>query len=256
MAQQGLYGSDIGKNIARVFVAELVGTFFLVLAGTAVATAYAFNGTYTDLMAIALSFGFVLVALVAALGHVSGAHFNPAVTIGLAATRQFPWRYTPFYLLAQVGGSCLAALSVWYGFGGAARSLTKLGATFPAVGVGTGQAIFIEALITFLLVFVIVAVATDERVPKSSAPLAAGLALAVAVFIGGPLTGGAANPARALGPMIVANSYTNWWIYVVGPIVGGVIASLLYRLFLVRAAEPSNAMPPADNPEPESLTIP
>ncbi len=153
----------------RAGLAEMVGTFFLIFTGTATAGAAALGkstaGTPPDSLAVALAFGFVLTALVGGLGQVSGAHLNAAVTLGLAVTRKFPWRYVPSYLGFQLLGAVLGAGATWAAFGSVVRDKAHLGATVPAAGVGDVRAFLVEALITFLLVFVIVAVATDNRVP-------------------------------------------------------------------------------------------
>lgn len=239
----GLYGSDIGSNMLRAGVAEVVGTFILVFTGTSVAIAAAQDipivGAAYDSLAIALAFGLVLVALVAALGHVSGAHLNPAVTIGLASIGKFPWNYVPAYVGAQVLGAILAAFSTWITFGSVARSEASLAAPGIPPDASLLQGFFIEAIITFILVFVIVSVATDDRVPAAIAPVAVGFALAAAVFIGGPVTGGSVNPARALGPMLVSLDRLELSpIYIIAPIVGGVLAALLYDKFISDAEEP------------------
>lgn len=204
----GLYGSDTGANMARAAVAETVGTFILIYTGTAVAVAAVLArpaiGPPFDSLAVPLAFGLVLVALVAAVGHVSGAHLNPAITLSLAATGKFPWNHVPAYLAAQLAGAVLAAFATWITLGGAARSDAALAAPTLAPGVGVLQGFVVEALITFILVFVVISVATDERVPAPVAPVAVGFALAAGVFVGGPVTGGSVNPARALGPIIVA----------------------------------------------------
>ena len=238
----GLYGSEMGTNMVRAAVAEVIGTFILVFAGTAVAVAALLKdptvGTPYGSTAVALAFGLVLVAIVGALGHVSGAHVNPAVTLSLAATGKFPWRYVPAYVGAQLLGAVLGAVGTWVSFGGAARDSANLAATFPAQGVGDLRAFIVELLITFILVFVIISVATDERVPPSVAPLAVGFALAACVFIAGPVTGGAVNPARALGPMLVVGKFTAAWVYILGPIIGGVLAAVLYDRFISEADAP------------------
>jgi MIP family channel proteins len=240
--QKGLYGSSLGGNMLRVGVAEFLGTFFLVLAGTATATAAILNksiaGSAADSLAVALAFGLVLVALIGALGHISGAHFNPAVTISLAVTNKFPWKYVPVYLVTQLVGAVAASAIVLYLFGDAARSVAFMGATFPAMGVSMLQVVVIEALITFLLVLVIISVATDERVSSPVVGPAIGFTLIAAVLIGGPISGGAVNPARALGPMIIAGKFTGWWAYIVGPIIGGVCTALLYDHFIAEAKQP------------------
>ncbi len=239
-ASTGAFGSDVTGNVARTAVAELIGTFLLVLVGTSVATSsFGDEGPYAPGF-IALAFGVALTALVAGLGHISGCHVNPAVTIGLAVTGTFPWRYVPAYVGAQLAGGVLASLCVWASYGDAARGGDgRLGATTPADGTSVLQALLVEAVITFLLVFVVCSVATDERVPKAAAPLAVGFALAAAVFIGLPATGGAVNPARAIGPMLVSGTFDSAWVYVVGPVLGGVLGALTYHRAVRPAAAPA-----------------
>jgi MIP family channel proteins len=228
----GAYGSSTSDPILPAALAELIGTFILVFGGTAVAVGAILSlptagGAYGSL-AVALAFGLALAAVVAAIGHVSGAHVNPAVTLGLASIGQFPWKSVPYYLGAQLVGAVLGAVGTWIAFGGPGRNEAKLAATYPAQGVGDLQAFVLEILITFVLVFVVVSVATDSRAPAAIAPIAVGFALAVGVFIAGPVTGGAVNPVRALGPMLVAGDLTSVWLYILGPIIGGVLAALLY----------------------------
>jgi MIP family channel proteins len=240
----GLYGSQIdASHIVGAAIAELVGTFVLVYGGTAVAVgailARPTAGPPYDSLAVALAFGLALAAVVASIGHVSGAHVNPAVTLGMAATKKFPWQFVPHYIGAQLVGAVLAALATWVTFGGAgARGEAKLAATYPAQGVGDLQAFVVEILITFILVFVVMAVATDDRAPAAIAPIAVGFALAVGVFIAGPVTGGSVNPARSLGPMIVAGDLTSVWLYILGPIIGGALAALLYDRTMAQTEGP------------------
>ena len=229
----GAYGSSTSDPILPAALAELVGTFILVFGGTAVAVGAILSlptagGAYGSL-AVALAFGLALAAVVAAIGHVSGAHVNPAVTLGLASVGQFPWKSVPYYLGAQLVGAVFGAVGTWIAFGGPGRTEAKLAATYPAQGVGDLQAFLLEILITFILVFVVVSVATDSRAPAAIAPIAVGFALAVGVFIAGPVTGGAVNPVRALGPMLVAGDLTSAWLYILGPIVGGVLGAFAYE---------------------------
>lgn len=233
----GLYGSQLdSSNLMGSAVAELVGTFILIYTGCAVAVAAILQrptagpGIY-DSLAVALAFGIALVVIVAAIGHVSGAHVNPAVTLALAVTKKFSWQYVPIYLGAQLVGALLGAVAVWITYGGAAREAASLAATFPTDGVGDLQALVVEILVTFILMFVVISVATDERAPAGVAPLAVGFALACGVLIAGPVTGGSLNPARTLGPMIVAGQFTAVWVYIVGPVIGSVLAALLYDRF-------------------------
>ncbi len=245
MAESDRYGSE-GADPVRTFVAEAVGAFLLVLIGTAVACAAVLGqetaGPPYDSLAIALSFGLVLTAIVAGLGQVSGAHVNPAVTLGLATVGKFPWRLVPSYIIAQLVGALLAALAVWGAYGDRARELANLGAPALVPEATAPQGFLVEALIAFLLVFVVVAVATDPRVPEGVQPVAIGFALAAGVLLGGPVSGGAGNPARALGPMLVAGTFDNWAIYVIGPILGAVVAAVLYDKFVAGASAPVTAV--------------
>ena len=239
----GLYGSQIdASHLVGAAIAELVGTFILVFGGTAVAVAAILSrptaGPAYGSLAVALAFGLALAIVVASIGHVSGAHVNPAVTLGMAAAKKFPWNYVPLYVGAQLVGAVLGALATWLTFGGPARSEARLAATYPAQGVGDLQAFVVEILITFILAFVVMAVATDDRAPAAIAPIAVGFALAVGVFIAGPVTGGSVNPVRSLGPMLVAGDLTSVWLYILGPIIGGVLGALLYDRFMAQTEAP------------------
>lgn len=225
--------SSIG-NLARASLAEAVGTFLLVLVGTAVVIA-ATQGKGTagpayNSLAVALSFGLILVAIVGAIGQISGAHVNPAVTLGLACVNRFPWRYVPIYMVAQIIGAIIASLAVWAAFGHGAYTDAHLGLPAPAHGASNLQVLLVEGLIAFMLVLTVIATATDPRVPAGTAAMAIGFALASGVLLGGPVSGGAGNPARALGPMIVTGLYPVWFYYTAGPLFGGVAAAFLYRL--------------------------
>ena len=238
---QGLYGSQVdSSNLMGSAVAELIGTFILIYTGCAVAVAAILQRStagpaFYDSLAVALAFGIALVVIVAAIGHVSGAHVNPAVTLALAVTKKFSWQYVPIYLVAQLVGAILGAIAVWITYGEAAREVALLAATIPPDDVGDIRALLAEILVTFILVFVIISVATDERAPAGVAPLAVGFALTCGVFIAGPITGGSLNPVRTLGPMIVAGQFTAVWVYIVGPIIGAVLAALLYDRFVSEA---------------------
>jgi MIP family channel proteins len=237
------------KGVVGAYLGEFIGTFILVFAITATATSaglrHAIAGPSYGSLAIVLVNGLALAALVGGLGHICGAHFNPAVTIAMAVIRRFSWRHVPGYVAVQMIGGIFAALATWAIHGDAARTVTHLGATNPAPGVGDGRALLVEILITFVLVFVVTAAATDKRFPAPVAPLVVGFALATAVFIGGPSDGAAVNPARGVGPMIVSGSFGGWWVSIVGPVVGGVLAAVLYDRFI------RTGQPPAVEQEPK-----
>lgn len=235
----GLYGSVVGQRPLRAAAAEFIGTAILVFVGTSAVVASPARGVEVfDTLAIVLAFGLTLVALVAAFGHVSGCHLNPAVTIGLAATGRFPWSAAGAYILAQLAGGVAGAAATWVSYGGRARSEAALGATFPAEGVSAGRAFVVELLVTFVLVLVVVSVATDDRAESAIAPVAVGFALTAGIFVAGPLTGGAVNPARAFGPNLLAGELAPLWIYLVAPTIGGVLAALLYAHVLSPAHPP------------------
>jgi MIP family channel proteins len=212
----------------------MIGTFLLVLVGTAVASAAVLGkstaGPAYDSLSVALAFGLILIPIVGSLGQISGAHVNPAVTLGLAVARKFPWSYVPGYMLSQLIGAIVAALAVWAAYGNGAYVDAHLGAPAPVHGASALQVLLVEALIAFILVFTVISTATDERVPKGTTAVAIGFALAAGVLLGGPVSGGAGNPARALGPMIVTGTFPIWFFYTVGPLVGGVAAAFAYRM--------------------------
>ncbi|RBY76948.1 aquaporin [Blastococcus sp. TF02-09] len=236
-SSRGLYGSRIGDRLPRSATAEVVGTALLVFVGTSAAVAAGTGDDY-DSLGVVLAFGVTLVALAAAFGHVSGCHLNPAVTLGLAASGRFPWPAAAAYVGAQLAGGLLGAAATWACYGDRGRTDGNLGATLPADGVPIGRAFLVELLVTFLLVLVVIAVATDDRAENGIAPVAVGLALAAAIFAAGPLTGGAVNPARAFGPNLLAGELAPLWLYLVAPTIGGVLAALLYARVFARTEPP------------------
>jgi MIP family channel proteins len=231
-----LYGHPLERNLARAVTAEAAGTFVLVLAITSAAVAAALSlpvaGTPYGSLAVPVAGGLALAIGVARIGHISGAHLNPAVTFGLAVNSRFPWAYAPGYVLAQFAGATAAAAATWGLYGNQARSIAHLGATASAAGVSAGRVLAAGAVVTFVLVLVVVAVATDTRVPRGIAAMAIGAALAVAIVISGPVSGAGVNPARAIRPMILTDQFSDWWAYLAAPLAGGAIAIALYDRFL------------------------
>jgi glycerol uptake facilitator protein/aquaporin Z/aquaporin NIP len=228
-------------------IAELLGTFILVFVGTAAVLAIGPSspGGDANLLIIALAFGLALLVGVYAFGHVSAAHLNPAVTIALVSSRRFPAAAAPAYIGAQIAGAVLASLAAWAIFGDDVRSKAPfLGATSPGEDFSTGTALLAEVIMTFVLVLVVKAVAVDDRADGPTAGLAIGFTVAAGILAVGPVSGASFNPARTLGPALVSGQFTALWIYIVGPIVGGILAALLYESFIKRGSPPD-----VDDPE-------
>ena len=208
----------------RAGLAEFVGTLTLIFIGSlSAAVAFeALDGGTGGVVLAGLAHGLILVALIYGIGAVSGCHINPAVSIALAAIGKFDWRSVPGYIVAQLAGAVVGALlhAVVR-----AKGATHYGLPLPGADVGAGQALVLEAVLTFFLVSVIVGAAVSGKATKGFHGLAIGLTLAASWLVGGALTGAALNPARSFGPAIVALNFDSIWIYWVGPIVGGLIAA-------------------------------
>lgn len=217
----------------RRAAAELVGTFALIFVGAgSIATAATIGDP--SLIGIALAHGLTIAVMVSAVGHISGGHFNPAVTFGFLVTRRIDARLAAVYWLAQLAGATVAALLLRWILPATTVDRVELGAPALGGGVGAGAGLVLEAILTFFLVWVVFATAADPRGTfKSIAGLAIGLTITADILIGGPLTGAAVNPARAFGPQLVQGFWSDGWIYYVGPLLGGAAAALAYdRLYL------------------------
>jgi MIP family channel proteins len=172
---------------------------------------------------IALTFGLIILVMIAAMGHLSGAHFNPAVTIAFALARHFRWCDVVFYITGQLLGAVLGALTLRYLIG----DVSLLGATVPSGS--TAQSFGLEILLTAVLMFVITSVATDTRAVGTPAALAIGFTVALDALWGGPISGASMNPARSFGPALIAGVWQDQWIYWLGPIIGASIGAGLYQ---------------------------
>jgi len=210
--------------VVRRLGAEAIGTFFLVFIGPGSVMVDAYSGGAVGHVGVALAFAFVVIAMVFALGHLSGAHINPAVTIAFWSVGRFPAVEVVPYVLAQCAGATAASLALRAMLGPVGR----LGATFPAVPMA--PAFGVEWLLSFALMFVIMAVATDDRVADGFAPLAVGLTVGFCALMAGPLTGASMNPARSLGPALVAGFWGAQWLYWLAPITGMLTAARVYDL--------------------------
>ncbi len=203
--------------------AEFVGTFGLVFAGCgAIVIDSVTHGTITH-VGVALTFGLIIMTMIYATGHISGAHFNPAVTLAFAATRHFPLALVPVYLLAQFAGALAASGALRLLFG----NVAQLGATLPAGS--AGQSFGLEIVLTFFLMFVIISVATDTRAVGQAAALAIGGTVGLEAMFAGPICGASMNPARSLAPALMSGTWTAQWLYLVGPVVGALLGAFAYQ---------------------------
>jgi MIP family channel proteins len=209
----------------RRAAAEGLAAFALVFAGCGAIVADARYGGALGTVGVALVFGLIIMAMIYATGHLSGAHINPAVTIAFTLTRHFAVRDAVAYIAAQLAGATLAALlllAVW------PEQPAALGATIPSVG--AGSALVYEVVMTAVLMFVIIAVATDTRAVGAAAAIAIGGAVGLDALFGGPVTGASMNPARSFGPALAAGEWQDFWLYVIGPVAGAALGAFAYQL--------------------------
>jgi MIP family channel proteins len=229
------------RTLVRALVAEVIGTFALVFAGCGAIMVDATTGALGH-VGVAISFGLVIMVMIYAVGHISGAHFNPAVTLAFAVSRHFPATRVAAYWAAQLAGATAAALVLRASLGDVAH----VGATFPSGS--DGQAFLWEAVLTFFLMFVIMAVATDTRAVGEAAAIAVGATVGLDAMFGGPVTGASMNPARSLGPAIAAADFTSIWVYLTAPFLGAVLAAVAYQIL---RDEPVAAVPEPARPAEE-----
>jgi aquaporin TIP len=229
-------------DLARRSAAEFIGTFALIFVGAgAVLSAGPSAGAGN--LEIAFAHGLVIAVMVSALAHISGGHFNPAVTLGMLLTRRISVVLGLVYWVVQLGAAVLAALLLKWIF--PTDQQATLGSPALGPGIDVGPGLVIEAILTFFLVWVFFATMVDPRGSYTAvAGLAVGLVIAFDILMGGPLTGAMMNPARAFGPELVANDWDDFWIWYVGPLAGGAIAALLYEEVYMRRAGPVPVGPP------------
>ncbi|XP_031386976.1 aquaporin NIP1-1-like [Punica granatum] len=213
----------VPPTFVQKMIAEVCGTYFLIFAGCGSVVVNRNEKVVTE-PGIAITWGLAVLVLVYSVGHISGAHFNPAVTIAFATCKRFPWKHVPAYVAAQMLGSLLASGTLRLLFTG---RHDQFAGTLP-----TGsdmQAFVIEFIITFYLMFVISGVATDNRAIGELAGLAIGATILLNVMFTAPVTGASMNPARSLGPAIVSNNYTGIWIYLLAPTLGAIAGAWVYN---------------------------
>jgi MIP family channel proteins len=216
----------------RKLVAEFIGTFTLIFAG---AGSIIVTGGQ-NLVAIALAHGLAIGLMVSTLGHISGGLFNPSLTIGLWVTRRLDSMNTVAYIVAQLLGAIVAALALVLLFPEVERQAQNLGTPALNAGVTFVQGVGIEAVLTFFLMLAVFGTAIDGRGPKLGG-LVIGLIITMDIFAGGPLTGAAMNPARAFGPALIDKSWSNHLVYWIGPIIGAVVAALVYHYVFMDGKE-------------------
>jgi MIP family channel proteins len=222
--------------LARRAAAEGMAAFALVFAGCGAVVTDSVRHGALGTVGVSLVFGLVITAMIYATGHLSGAHINPAVTIAFVLTRHFPPRDAAAYVAAQLTGAAAAALVLLAAW---SDRPADLGATVPTVG--TGTALLYEVVLTAFLMFVIIAVATDVRAVGAAAALAIGGTVGLDALFGGPITGASMNPARSFGPALASGQWHDFWIYVVGPLVGAALGGFAYQLVRAPQTPPGGA---------------
>jgi aquaporin NIP len=220
----------------RALVAEAIGTFALVFAGCGALMVDAKTHALGH-VGVAITFGLVIMFGIYAVGHISGAHFNPSVTFAFALSRHFPWTRALGYWGAQLIGAVAAAAVLR----GSLGNIANVGATLPSGS--QGQSFLWELVLTFFLMFVIMAVATDTRAVGEAAAIAVGGTVGLDAMFGGPISGASMNPARSIGPALVSGNLHALWLYIVAPICGASLAALAYQF--VRG-EPTRTAPVVD----------
>ena len=218
--------------LARALVAEVIGTFALVFAGAGAVMVDAKTHALGH-VGVALTFGLVIMAMIYAVGHISGAHFNAAVTFAFALSRHFPWPRAVAYGCAQFLGALIAAALLR----GSLGNIAHVGATLPSGS--QGQSFLWELVLSFFLMFVIMAVATDTRAVGEAAAIAIGGTIGLDAMFGGPISGASMNPMRSLGPALVSGDLHALWLYILAPILGTSLGALSYR-FIRGEPEPED----------------
>ena len=245
------------KQIWEQAIAEVIGTLALVFIGAGSVVILGGQPNSAGLVGIALAHGLVLAIMISNLGHISGGHFNPAVTVSTWVAGKIETIRAGWYIVAQLFGATLGALLLRASLPRRIWSNTDLGATTVGhqFGITVGKAVLIEAILTFFLVLTVFAVAVDDRgVFKAIAGLPIGLVLTFDIIVGGLLTGASMNPARTFGPALVAAKWTDFWVYLAGPLSGGIIAAAVYWFAFLRGrdvAVPRTETPIGGGPEEE-----
>lgn len=205
--------------------AELLGTFIMVFCGCGAMTVNEITGGAITHVGVAITWGLVVMAMIYAFGHISGAHLNPAVTIGFAVAKKFKWKDVPLYLTAQTMGAFLAILVLWLLF----PESSSFGHTYPAVGFSPYKAFIFELFLTFFLMLVILNVSIGSKEIGSMAAIAVGGVILLEAMFAGPMTKASMNPARSLAPAFVSGNLEHLWLYLTAPIIGAILAVFCHK---------------------------
>jgi aquaporin Z len=207
-------------------IAELIGTFSMVFCGCGAMTINEITGGSITHVGVAITWGLIVMAMIYAFGEISGAHFNPAVTIAFAVAKKFNWSDVPKYILFQIIGAFIAIGVLWVLF----PESNSFGHTYPAVGFEPYKAFILELLLTFFLMVVIINVSTGSKEIGTMAAIAVGSVILLEAMFAGPMTKASMNPARSLAPAIISGNLKDLWLYLVAPIIGSVLAVISCKL--------------------------
>ncbi|KAL3719231.1 hypothetical protein ACJRO7_004225 [Eucalyptus globulus] len=233
-----LYGKHYPPGFHRKVVAEIIATYLLVFVTCGSAALSASDENRVSRLGASVAGGLVVTVMIYAVGHISGAHMNPAVTFAFAAVRHFPWNQVPLYAAAQLTGAVSAAFSLRV----LLDPIKLVGTTSPSGS--AAQALIMEIVVTFSMMFITSAVATDTKAIGELAGIAVGSAVCITSIMAGPISGGSMNPARTIGPALASSYFKGLWVYVVGPVTGTLVGAWSYNLIRV-SDKPVHAIAPS-----------
>lgn len=208
----------------KKYISEFIGTFAMIFCGTGAMTINEVTGGDVSHLGIAITWGFIVMAMIYAFGDISGAHFNPAVTISFAYAKKFSWKEVPKYITAQLLGAIVASVILWVLF----PASEYYGATIPSFE--PWRAFILELLLTFFLMLTIINVSTGSKEVGIVAGIAIGGVVLLEAMFAGPMTKASMNPARSIAPAIVSGHYEHLWLYILAPIIGAILAVLTCKL--------------------------
>ena len=210
----------------KKYIAEFIGTFAMIFCGTGAMTINEVTGGNVTHVGIGITWGLIVMAMIYAFGDISGAHFNPAVTIGFAFAKKFSWRDVPVYILFQILGAFLAIGILWILF----SESQSFGHTYPAEGFAPYKAFILELLLTFFLMVVIINVSTGSKEIGTMAAVAVGGVILLEAMFAGPMTKASMNPARSLAPAVFSGNLQHLWLYIIAPVIGAILAVVSCKL--------------------------